>query len=116
MKNITHTSPREWYNENEKTINDLGFYMCSGDGDNIGLTHDSLNNEIHFYWNEENTYGLGGNLINEDNFKNWIISTLYDGENDLFEEVETEEDVFDVLEYVLENIEMFNCDEEYEEE
>ncbi len=72
--------------------------------DNIGLGHDELNNEIDFYWDDE------------DGENTWTISTLYDGEEDLDEEVETEEDVLDVLKYVSENIEMFNCDEEYEEE
>ena len=104
MKNITHTSPRDWYHENEKTINDLGFYMVRGDGDNIGLGHDLLNNEIDFYWDDE------------DGENTWTISTLYDGEENLEEEVETEEDVLDLLKYISENIEMFNCDEEYEEE
>jgi hypothetical protein len=98
MENNKLTSPREWYHNNEEMINSLGFYMCMGDGDNIGLCHDDLNNEIDIYWEEESDI--------------WVISTLFDGEEDLYEEVETEEDVIEILQYVSENTELFNSEEE----
>lgn len=103
MKNNELTSPRGWYYNNEDMVNSLGFHMSMGDGDNIGLSHNDLNNEIDIYWENET----------DDN--HWIVSTLYDSEKPLYFEVETEEDFISVLKHVLENMTMFNSIEDEEE-